>query len=221
VTKVVSRLASLVLLLSWAAPAGAAQDPVGVWNLQIKVGNVGAGVRTVLLKIDRVDGKLSAQVSGLRQDMRPADGVRLEKETLIVEYGAYVYKLVVDGSRLRGTVSNPAGSQQVEGTRQASMSFFGDEKAEFKKEWIGVLGPRAAPIPADEADPAAWTRSRVSVAGDLVLWMRRTPVDFTNTAKFADQLMQYAGRSVAIAGTWRTDRIEIDEVKPGPPPRRP
>jgi hypothetical protein len=221
VTTVCRRLAALAIFLASMAPAAAAQEPVGVWNLQVKVGNIGAGVRTVLLKVDRVDGKLSAQVSGLRNDMRPADSIQLDKDTLVVEYGAYTYRLTVDGDRIRGTVTNPAGSQQVEGARQSSMSFFGDEKAEFKKEWVGVLGPRATQIPPDEGDPVGWTRSRVSAATDLVLWLRRTPVDFTNTTKFADVLMQYAGRSVAIAGTWRTDRIEIEAVKPGPPPRRP
>jgi hypothetical protein len=210
------RAALAVCLFLGSASAAAAEDPVGIWNLKIRVGKVGQGLRTVLLKVDRAGETLTAHVSGLSNELRPADRFSFERDTMVVEYGAYTYKLKLQGNQVRGTVSSPSGSQEVEGTRQETLSFFGDTPEPFAKEWTGVLGPRSGPPPQDERDPAAWVKSRISSPNDLVLWMRRTSVDFTNAPKFSEALLQHAGRTVSIAGTWRTDRIEIDQIKPVP-----
>jgi hypothetical protein len=203
--------------LACSGVVAAAQEPAGLWNLKIRPDSQGPPVRTVLLKVEQADGKLRAQVSGLRNDLRPADKVAFESGSLVVEYGAYTYTLKLEGDELHGTVTSPTGTQHVDGARQKTLSFYGDAPPPLTKEWTGVLVPRSGPPPQGEADPVSWVKARAARAEDLVLWARRTPIEFTNASAFADVLMQQAGRTVTIAGTWKTDRIEIDQIKPAPP----
>ena len=58
-------LFALVLALCAAVqPAQAAQGPVGNWNIKVKVGHVGEGIRTVILRIKKMeDGKYDIKMS--------------------------------------------------------------------------------------------------------------------------------------------------------------
>ena len=67
----------LVVALLVATPAGAQHDPVGVWNLRIRVGNIGEGVRTVLVQVERKDGALTARASGVTADLREVEELTL------------------------------------------------------------------------------------------------------------------------------------------------
>lgn len=215
------RISLVVIALMWAASVDAAQDPLGVWNLKVRVGNVGQGLRTVLLKVEKdADGGLKGTISDLRNDMRPTEKLTFEKDVLTVEYGAYTYVLKVVGDTVTGTVANPTGTQNITGERQATTLYFGDKVAPLQKEWSGILGPRTAAPPPGEKNTESWAKPLVSGPGDVVLWSRRVKVEFTNAAAHEAALMELVGKNVVIAGTWRTDKLEIDTIKAVPPRRQ-
>jgi hypothetical protein len=113
-----------------------------------------------------------------------------------------------------GTVSSPAGRQEVTGNRQSGLGFGGDVPEVLRKTWSGVIGHRleGAP-PAGEGDPIGWLKARVKGAEDVVLWQRRVAVGFANGEPFLATLLEHAGKPVVIEGAWRTDRIEIAAVR--------
>lgn len=210
--------AALVLVVMPVAPAAAQQDPVGVWNLRIRVGNIGEGFRTVLVRVERRGDTLMAQASGVTPDFRDVEEFSYQGDTLRFATGAYEYELVVKGDTATGTVTSPAGRQEVTGTRQASLGFGGDVPEVLRKTWTGVIGHRTeGPPPGDAADPVSWLKQRVKNADDLVLWQRRVPVSFANAGQYQADLINLAGNSVVVDGAWRTDRIEIASVKTATP----
>ena len=190
-----------------------AQDPAGIWNLRIRVGNIGEGYRTVLVRVERRGDTLVAQASGVTPDLRDVEDFSYKADTLRFATGAYEYELVVKGDTVTGTVTSPAGTQEVTGTRQSGLGFGGDVPEVLRKEWTGVIGHRTeGPPPGDAADPVAWLKQRVKSADDVVLWQRRVAVGFANAAQHQAVLIDLAGKAVVVDGAWRTDRIEIAGV---------
>jgi hypothetical protein len=207
--------ATICASASSVAQSSAAQDPVGVWNLRIRVGNIGEGYRTVLVRVERRGDTLVAQASGVTPDFRDVEDFSYQADTLRFATGAYEYELVVKSDTVTGTVTSPAGTQEVTGARQASLGFGGDVPEVLRKTWNGVIGHRTEGVPpADAADPVAWLKQRVKTADDLVLWQRRVPVAFANAAQYRAALIELAGKSVVVDGAWRTDRIEIAGIVP-------
>jgi hypothetical protein len=208
------RFAAVLLgVLVSAVLTSGQEDPVGVWNLRIRVGNIGEGYRTVLVRVERRGDGLSAQASGVTPDFRDVEDFSYKAETLRFATGAYEYELVVKGDSVTGSVTSPAGTQDVTGTRQTGLGFGGDVPEVLRKTWNGVIGHRTeGPPPADAPDPAAWLASRVKAADDIVLWQRRVAVGFTNPERHRATLLGYAGKAVIVDGAWRTDRIEITSV---------
>ena len=206
--------AALIVLL--VAPTAAQQDPVGVWNLRVRVGNIGEGFRTVLVRVERRGDALAAQASGVTPDLRDVEDFSFRDDTLRFATGAYEYELVVKGDTVTGTVTSPSGRQQVTGTRQKGVGFGGDVPEVLRKTWTGVIGHRTdGPPPADAPDPIAWLKQRVKSADDIVLWQRRVAVGFANAAEHQPALLGLAGESVVVDGAWRTDRIEIAGIVAG------
>jgi hypothetical protein len=204
--------AALLLLLSVATAVGQ-QDPVGVWNLRIRVGNIGEGYRTVLVRVERRAGRLEAQATGVTPEFRDVEDFSWERDTLRFAAGAYEYALTVKGDTITGTVTSPAGRQGVTGTRQQGLGFGGDVPEVLRKTWTGVVGHRTeGPPPSGVPDPTAWLGERVKTIDDLVLWQRRVPVGFTNAEDHRATLLRHAGKTVTVEGAWRTDRIEIVSI---------
>jgi hypothetical protein len=200
-------------LLLWVVTAAAQQDPVGVWNLRIRVGNIGEGYRTVLVRVERRGDTLVAQASGVTPELKDVEDFSYTADTLRFATGAYEYELVVKGDVVSGTVTSPSGRQEVTGTRQSGLGFGGDVPEVLRKTWSGVIGHRTeGPPPADAADAVAWLKQRVKSADDVVLWQRRVAVGFVNAENYQQQLIDLAGKPVVVDGAWRTDRIEIAGV---------
>ena len=213
-----SRLWRLALFLTTVlvVPVSAQDDPVGVWNLRIRVGNIGEGYRTVLVRVERHGDALAAQASGVTPDLRDVEDFRYEGNTLRFATGAYEYELVVKADTVTGSVTSPSGRQEVSGTRQSGLGFGGDVPEVLRKTWSGVIGHRTeGPPPSDVADPAGWLTERMKGPDDVVLWQRRVPVGFANADRYRATLVEHAGKTVVVEGAWRTDRIEIASVKTG------
>jgi hypothetical protein len=209
--------AVLIGVLASAVLAPAQEDPVGVWNLRIRVGNIGEGFRTVLVRVERRGDRLMAQASGVTPDLRDVEDFSYAADTLRFATGAYEYELVVKGDTVTGTVTSPAGRQDVTGTRQAGLGYGGDVPEVLRKTWTGVIGHRTDGMPPPNApDPVEWLASRLKTADDIVLWQRRVAVAFTNGDQHRATLVGYAGKSVVVDGAWRTDRIEIASVTAAP-----
>jgi hypothetical protein len=170
----------------------------GNWNLTLKVGHRGEGLRTVVLEVEeKEDGAYAARLTSLQNRMVDADEVSFDGETLTVIYGSYRYELEIDGDIATGTVTSPAGDQEVTAKRQSTQLFAGDAPAPLQKTW----------------------RGRVEAEGeDFVLVTRRHRFSFTNGDAFRRELEGLAGQEAEITGLWRVDRIEIQSVaRIGPP----
>jgi hypothetical protein len=194
----------------------------GIWNLKVPVGNIGAGVRTVLLKVEEKGGRLTAKITNIGNKAEDVDKLEVSDGRLVVEYGAYKYDLkIVDDDRIAGTVTSPSGAHQVTGARQEKLLYAGDDPAPFHRFWIGSVGLRTdgAP-PTGEPDPAGWIKRRMKSPADLVLVARRQAIGFSNAEAFASVLLQHAGRPVTVTGTWQVDRIAIEKVEPAPADKR-
>jgi hypothetical protein len=215
-TRRARRVLAACLLLAGAGAAAGQTDPVGVWNLRIRVGNIGEGYRTILVRVERRGDRLVAQASGVTPEFRDVEDFSWAKETMQFATGAYEYVLTVKGDVVTGTVTSPAGRQDVTGTRQRGLGFGGDVPEVLQKEWTGIVGHRVDGVPpAETPDPAAWLRARVKTIDDVVLWQRRVAVGFTNAGTHETTLLKHAGKTVTVAGAWRTDRIEIMTITAG------
>jgi hypothetical protein len=168
------------------------------------------------VRVERKDGRLTAQATGVTADFRDVEDLTFAKDALHFFAGAYEYALAVKGDTLTGTVTSPAGTQQVTGTRQKGVGFDGDVPEVLRKTWTGVVGHRVDGVPPKDADAVAWLTSRVKTPDDLVIWQRRVAVGFVNADVHRAALLAQAGKSVTIDGAWRIDRIEITAVTPAP-----
>jgi hypothetical protein len=206
-----------VLLAATLSAVAQTADPVGIWNLRIKVGNIGEGIRTVIVRVERKDGGLTAQATGVTAEFREVEELTFANGTLHFFAGAYEYSLAVTGDSLTGTVKSPAGTQTVAGTRQKTVGYDGDVPEVLRKTWTGVVGHRVDGVPPKDTDAVAWLTARVKSPDDLVIWQRRIAVGFVNAEVHRAALLAQAGRTVTIDGAWRRDRIEIAAVTPTPP----
>jgi hypothetical protein len=188
-----------VLALAFLASATPDEEAAaGNWNLTLKVGHRGEGLRTVVLEVEeKEEGAYAARLTSLQNRMVDADEVSFDGETLTVVYGSYRYQLEIDGDTATGKVTSPAGDQEVTAKRQSTQLFAGDAPAPYQKTWRGRV----------EAE-----------GGDFVLVTRRHRFSFTNGDAFRSELEGLAGQEAEITGLWRVDRIEIQSVaRSGPP----
>lgn len=196
--------------------AGGDADPVGIWNLKTSLlaDKPTKGVRASLLKVEEESGRLSAQITSIRNTFLDVQEFRVTGDQMFVRFGAYAYDLQIEGDQISGTVTSPAGTQQVEGLRQSSMLFVGETPEPFSSTRVGTIGHRTsfAP-PPDEPDPVEWLRSRIRSPSDFALIVRDgVAVTFTNPEAFADQLLGYAGKRVDFTGTWVGDKLRIEGI---------
>lgn len=188
---------------------------VGMWNLETRnlAMRATGGVRNVLLRIQESGGELQAQMTSPRSTFLDVQDFRYEDGDMFVAFGAYEYRLRFEGGQLNGTMFSPVDTVSVTGTRQAGTMYVGDEPEVFHSTRTAVLGLQSGLAPPDdEPDPAGWVKARINSVEDLALIVRGHPVSFTNTEKFEDDLLAYAGLRVSITGFWVSERIEIEEI---------
>lgn len=184
------------LLLSGIVQAQSSPD--GNWNIKIKVGHVGEGIRPVILQIKDSKGELEAMMSKLNGRMDDVDELEYDAVSgeMFLAFGSYEYSLVFEDDRVRGSVQSPAGKQSVTGSRQESLRLLGDEVEPLRRSWTGTI---------QAAD------------GALILKTRRGfDTSFTNLDEFRDQLSPYVGKSVRVTGWWIKTMIKIQSLEDGP-----
>ena len=169
------------------------ETPVGNWKMTIKVGHIGEGLRTVVLAVTEADGGYKGELTSMQNRMTEADEVLFDGKTLTVYYGSYEYVLDIDGDTGTGTVTSPAGKQDVTAERQETQLFAGDEPEPYQKTWRGQI---------EEHD------------GSYVIKTRRNTFDFVNADVYEKELTGYLGKGVSITGFWRVDKIEIQTIEP-------
>ncbi len=173
------------------------QDPTGNWKMTIKVGHLGEGLRTVILEITRAgenegDG-YKGQLTSMQNRMTDADEVTFDGETLTVWYGSYEYKLKIEGDSASGSVTSPAGTQDVTANRQASQLFAGDTPEAYRKTWRGTVENQE---------------------NGYAIVTRRNTFYFINAEAFDEQLSSFIDQDATITGLWRIDKIEILAIEP-------
>ena len=222
-------LAGAVLLTLGLGVSGAGfgqqadPDPVGIWDLKFGDQSQASTGRipTSLLKVERVDGELEAQLTSIRDRFLPVDDLRVEGAAMSFAFGAYEYVLEFDGDLMTGSVVSPRGTEQVNGRRQAETLMY-NRPEEFRTSRDGVIGHRVdlAP-PEDEPDPAAWVLSRVQAPEDLALivFLRnyRTAVRFVNAADFEEELRAHAGQRVDITAIWEGEELRLESIEAAAP----
>ncbi len=182
-----------ILGLAFLVIATAAESPAGNWKMTIKVGNRGEGLRTVVLEVQEKDGGYTGRITSMQNRMVDADEVKFDGTTLNVVYGSYRYELRVEGDTANGTVSSPAGTQQVTAKRQSTQLFAGDDPAAYQRRWSGTI---------ENGDSG------------FVVVTRRHRFAITNADEFRAELEGMVGQDVEITGLWRVDRIEIQKIEP-------
>jgi hypothetical protein len=170
-----------------------AEVPTGNWNMTLKVGHRGEGLRTVVLEVKEKDGGYSGRLTSMQNRMVDADEVAFEDDTLTVVYGSYRYELTIEGDTATGTVASPAGTQEVSAKRQSTQLFAGDEPSAYQKTWSGRIELRD---------------------GSFAVVTRRHSFGFSNADAFRDELEGMVDQEVEITGLWRVDRIEIQRIGP-------
>jgi hypothetical protein len=190
--------------------------PTGIWNLETRnlAERATGGVRNVLLRVQESGGGFTAQMTSPRNNFLDVQEFRYDDGDIVVQFGAYLYTLRLEGDELTGTMTSPVDTASVVGRRQQGTMYFGDQPAEYVATRTGLLGHRTelAP-PEDEADPAEWVRSRVETVNDFALILRGIPVSFANPEAFESELRAYAGRRVSVLGAWIGETYRIDEIR--------
>lgn len=185
---------SVPLALTFALTAAvslAEEDPTGNWKMTIRVGHVGEGLRTVVLAVKETQDGYEGELTSMQNRMTPADEVTFDGEKLTVWYGSYEYELAIDGDRAEGTVTSPAGVQNVTAERQDSQLFAGDEPEPYQKTWRGTI---------ERAEDG------------YVIATRRHRFGFVNDDAFEAELESRLGTPVTVTGMWRVNEIEILEI---------
>lgn len=208
----------LTLGLAVACAPATEQDPVGVWNLKFGEQSQRATgrIRTVLLRMDELDGALEAQLTTVRDTFLPVDALRVRGASVSFGFGAYEYDLELDGDRVSGTVASPLGTQQVSGFRQGGTLMY-NVPEEFRTSRQGVIGHRVDHVPPeDEPDPAAWVLDRVQAPEDLAfivaLQNHKSVIGFVNARDFEDQLRAHAGQQVEITAVWVGEELRLERI---------
>jgi hypothetical protein len=184
------------LLLSGIVQAQSGPD--GNWNIKIKVGHVGEGIRPVILQIKDNDGELAAMMSKLNGRMDVVDELKYDVASgeMYLAFGSYEYNLIFEDDRVRGSVESPAGKQSVTGSRQESLRLLGDEVEPLRRSWTGTI---------QSADGALILKTRLGF-----------DTYFTNIEEFRDQLSTYEGKSIRVTGWWMKTMIKIQSLEDGP-----
>jgi len=185
----------LTATLAWSLLFVTPSDgPVGNWKMVIKVGHVGEGLRTVILEVSEADDGYHGQLTSMQNRMTDADEVTFDNDVLTVWYGSYEYELTIDGDTAAGTVTSPAGTQQVTAKRQESQLFAGDAPEPYQKTWRGKVERR------DDA---------------YVIVTRRNTFELGNASDHEQALSELSGVDVTVTGLWRVDKIEIVSIARG------
>jgi hypothetical protein len=169
------------------------QDPTGNWKMTIKVGHLGEGLRTVILEISEEDEGYKGQLTSMQNRMTDADEVTFDGEVLTIWYGSYEYKLKIDGDTASGSVTSPAGTQEVTANRQTSQLFAGDAPEPYQKTWRGTLEKQE---------------------DGYAIVTRRNTFNFINADAFEEQLSSLVDQDATVTGLWRIDKIEILTIEP-------
>jgi hypothetical protein len=169
------------------------QDPTGNWKMTIKVGHLGEGLRTVILEINEEDEGYKGQLTSMQNRMTDADEVTFDGEVLTIWYGSYEYKLKIDGDTASGSVTSPAGTQEVTANRQTSQLFAGDAPEPYQKTWRGTLEKQE---------------------DSYAIVTRRNTFNFINADAFEEQLSSLVDQDATVTGLWRIDKIEILAIEP-------
>lgn len=184
----------LFMCVFWlsASPASCAEKLDGNWNIRIKVGHVGEGLRMVVLQIKEANGKFDVRMSKLNGKLDDVDEVAYKSGMLTVVQGAYEYTLKFEGNAVTGKVVSPAGYQDITGVRQESVRLMGDEGLPLHREWLGKI---------DKRD------------GQFVLVTRNYDLSFNNAADFQNDLEAVVGKEVNLVGWWVKTKIKIDKFE--------
>lgn len=212
------------------AQAGASVDDsvegnriAGTWNLEMEslAQRPTRGVRNVLIRVTDERGELRAEITSLRNEFVPVSQFTYDPDagTMHVRYGAYDYVLTLDGDSVAGSMTSPAGSQQVAGARQpdGDNRFTGVEAEPFEATRPGVIGHiESGPPPDGVEDPGEWVRQRITAPEDWALLVRQgaLAIGFTNAEEFEAVLTEHAGTTVTLRGVWVGERVEIVELIP-------
>ena len=191
----------LTALFFLGQPLKAEEGPVGNWNIKVKVGHVGEGIRVVVLQVKESNDGFTAMMSKLNGRMDDVDELTYDKENgnLIISFGSYEYNLKFGDDTLGGTVMSPAGEQTVTGRRQDSLRLHGDAVEPLRRSWTGTIQ---------------------NLDGTLILKTRRGfDTYFVNADEFMDQLKGFEGKSIRVTGWWIKTKIKIQKLE-DPPPRR-
>lgn len=207
---------ALILLLAVVSPAAAqSSTPEGIWNLQMRnlAQRATGGVQHKLLRIQTVDGELRGELTSPRNDFLEVDEFGFSGGDIHFYFGAYEYELRFQGDRMTGVMRSPIDTLEVDGTRQETILYTGDEPESWVTTRTGVLGHRTDLAPPDDsADPHEWVRSRAESLDDLALVLRGVPVSFANARDFEEELWRLAGRRVSVVGAWDGEKLRIDEI---------
>ncbi len=182
-------------------PLKAEEGPVGNWNIKVKVGHVGEGIRVVVLQVKESSAGFTAMMSKLNGRMDDVDELTYNKEngSLAMTFGSYEYNLMFEGDSLRGTVMSPTGEQTVTGSRQDSLRLHGDAVEPLRRSWTGTIQ---------------------NLDGTLLLKTRRGfDTYFVNADEFMDQLKEFEGKSIRVTGWWIKTKIKIQKLEAPPPGR--
>ncbi|MBM3264065.1 MAG: hypothetical protein FJY97_11660 [candidate division Zixibacteria bacterium] len=170
-----------------------AEKPAGNWNLKIKVGHVGEGIRMVVLQIRETNGKFDAVMSKLNGKLDTVDEVSYKNGLMTIAQGAYAYALRFEGDTLKGKVVSPAGEQTVSGIRQDSIRLMGDETAPLHRAWRGKIERRD---------------------NEYLLITRSYELQFSNAEVFKADLEKNADKEVDMSGWWVKTKIRIEKINP-------
>lgn len=205
---------------SRAEPTGAE----GIWNLEtgLLAERPTRGSKHALLRVRPAGGRLQAEMTSIRNTFLPVRDFQYENGEMRFSFGAYQYALKLDGGKAAGTVTSPAGTQEVSGTRQEALMFAGKSPQPFHMTRPGVIGHRTSfGPPRDEADPEGWVKSRIESPGDFAFVPRAgIAIAFTNPEEFADELRAHAGHTVNLTGTWVGEKIRIEKIEMEKPAHR-
>jgi hypothetical protein len=183
-------------LLSYPGQTLADASPVGNWNLKIKVGHVGEGIRVVIMQITEKKGELDVRVSRMNGQLEAADEFNYENGRLYVAQGAYEYTLTFDKDTVKGTVVSPAGEQEITGKRQESIRMGGDEGEPLRRSWRGMLERKDDRL--------------------IVKTGQGYELGFLNPEEFRDDLTRLEGTRVEVTGWWIKTGIKIQKIEPLP-----
>jgi hypothetical protein len=212
------------LIMSAASQAqikGSGHEVVGLWNVtsaSLSQRPTG-GERTVIFSVQEKGDKLTAKITNLRHNFVPVSDFSYDPSSGKVKarYGVFQYNLTLDGDRLTGSVTSPAGELAVRGGRQSEgdLRYRSLNVLPFEATRTGVVGHITAfQPPADEQDPSQWVLDRIESPEQwaIVVLPSALAIGFSNASDFNEQLKRHAGEEVDIHGVWEGERLRIMRI---------